>query len=73
MDDELITLSIPASSVKRFYAVAKQFTGERLGQAFYNYFDLHKCSSHYSFRSKLYEADGKEARELIEQITDHSQ
>ena len=64
-------LFIPASSVKQFYAMPKSPT-LRLGQAFYDHFKLWKHHDK-EFTNRLYQADGKDAKELIEQITDFNQ
>lgn len=63
-------VSISATLVKQFFAEFNtgQYEGQRLGQAFYNHFKLHRCAS--SVNPKLYEADGALARKLIEAITD---
>lgn len=42
------------------------FNGQRLGQAFYNHFNLHKMSSSKALND-LYEADGDKAKALIVQ------
>lgn len=43
------------------------FEGQRLGQAFYNHFRLHRVSDQ-SLLMGLYEADGKKARNEIRRI-----
>ncbi|MFY1662880.1 hypothetical protein [Pseudomonas sp. Pseu.R1] len=40
------------------------FEQQRLGQAFYNHFELHKITDQAALRS-LYEADGEKASSLI--------
>ena len=40
------------------------FQGQRLGQAFYNFFDLHRLSNQEQL-CNLYELDGDEARMVI--------
>ncbi|MCI8211956.1 hypothetical protein AUC61_20695 [Pseudomonas sp. S25] len=47
----------------RLFAIGR-FEHQRLGQAFYNYFNLHKLSDQASLRG-LYEADGTKASGLI--------
>lgn len=44
-----------------------QFGGQRLGQAFYNHFHLHKLSDQ-SVLQGLYEADGEKAGALIARV-----
>ncbi|MBC8995369.1 hypothetical protein IAI51_02365 [Pseudomonas sp. N40(2020)] len=43
------------------------FEGQRLGQAFYNHFRLHRLSDQ-SLLMELHAADGKKAREQIRRI-----
>ncbi|WP_440093628.1 hypothetical protein ACTACL_07475 [Pseudomonas syringae] len=43
------------------------FKQQRLGQAFYNFFDLHKLADQTLLRG-LYEADGKKATAIISKI-----
>lgn len=50
----------------------KKFGNQRLGQAFYNHFDLHKMTDQNSLRN-LYEKDGREATSLIGLLFDFSQ
>lgn len=47
----------------RLWAIGS-FEHQRLGQAFYNHFNLHKLTDQASLRG-LYEADGKKASGLI--------
>lgn len=47
------------------------FAQQRLGQAFYNYFQLHKLNDQ-RFLSGLYEADGRIAQALIARLFDVS-
>lgn len=43
--------------------------GQRLGQAFYNYFNLHKLTNQYALLG-LYEKDGSEAKALLRHLFD---
>lgn len=43
------------------------FQQQRLGQAFYNFFNLHKVTDQ-TLLTSLYEADGKKATALISRI-----
>lgn len=49
--------------------------GLRLGQAFHQHFKLDKITNEENkiFCDRLYEADGDEARKMIETITDYGQ
>jgi hypothetical protein len=44
-----------------------KFNGQRLGQAFYNHFNMHKICDQTRLRS-LYQKDGDEATALIKQL-----
>lgn len=44
-----------------------RYRGQRLGQAFYNEYNLHRLSDQASLKG-LYEADGEKAKALIDQI-----
>ena len=46
---------------------AGTYRGQRLGQALYNEYNLHRLSDQDSLRG-LYEADGEKAKALIRQI-----
>lgn len=48
-----------------------EFKGQRLGQAFYNHFELHKVSNQEQFND-LYELDDVEAVVMINLIFDFS-
>lgn len=41
-----------------------KFEGQRLGQAFYNHFHLHRLTDQTSLQN-LYDTDGKKARRVI--------
>lgn len=43
------------------------FPQQRLGQAFYNFFNLHKLADQ-TLMTELYEADGKKATALISRV-----
>lgn len=61
--------------VREFYYKwdCEEFPHLRMGQAFYNYFDLHKMQSDREWFDCLYQADGVEASRLINSITDNTQ
>jgi len=44
-----------------------QFGNQRYGQAFYNYFNLHKLADQVGLRN-MYELDGDAARKVIGQV-----
>jgi len=44
-----------------------KFDNQRLGQAFYNYFSLHKLSDQSKLRN-LYEKDGQDAQKIIGEV-----
>lgn len=46
---------------------ADNFKGQRLGQAFYDYFQLHKLADQDQLRG-LYEKDGSDAHKVIGQV-----
>ena len=45
----------------------RSFQEQRLGQAFYNYFHLHKLTNH-AFLDAFYESDGEKALSMISSI-----
>lgn len=47
----------------------KEYQGQRIGQAFYNYFNLHKMSNQDALNG-LYETDGDNAMLLIQELFD---
>ena len=65
-------LRIPSSSVKKFFSEGVP-DGLRTGQAFHQYFKLEKHTGDKEWLDKLYEADSKEAKAMILEITDESQ
>ncbi|MGE8147431.1 hypothetical protein ACQKP7_19905 [Pseudomonas frederiksbergensis] len=46
---------------------AGHFSGQRLGQAFYNHFKLHRLADQQPLKG-LYEADGHSAIKIIERV-----
>ena len=67
-------MKISKTLVDEFYRIRDQtkvYSEQRIGQAFYNHFDLHKVNSEKVELSKLYEADGQEARKIITSMTDY--
>lgn len=70
------TLRFSRSLIETFFKVYKldpQYRGQRIGQAFYNYFTLHKHTGDKHELDRLYEMDGEPARKWIEQHTDYQQ
>ncbi|WP_256677620.1 hypothetical protein [Pseudomonas sp. PB103] len=62
----LAPLEIERAAFDDFFSQwdAGTFEGQRLGQAFYNHFRLHRLTDQTPL-SGLYAADGKKARKLI--------
>jgi hypothetical protein len=60
------SLQIERAAYEEFARLWSQgrFEHQRLGQAFYNHFNLHKLADQAPLR-RLYEADGEKASELI--------
>lgn len=68
-------LTYSATTVKEFkkeLLTTDAYTEQRIGQAFFNYMEMHKVTSpeNQGFLAKLYEADGREAWKLIDSHTD---
>jgi hypothetical protein len=61
-----LSLQIERTAYNEFFRLWSQgsFKHQRLGQAFYNQFNLHKLHDQDSLR-KIYEAEGKKASRLI--------
>lgn len=51
---------------KDYHAAQKQL-GVRYGQAFHNYFRLHKCEQHREICDKLWNLDGQKAIAFIDE------
>lgn len=62
-------LELESARYEEFRALWMQaaFEEQRLGQAFYNYFKLHKLKRQFHLH-ELYEADGEKALALIQRI-----
>ncbi|AOS37828.1 MULTISPECIES: hypothetical protein [Pseudomonas] len=62
-------LEIECATYNDFLSLWDQgtFDRQRFGQAFYNYFQLHKLDDQ-SYLSGLHEADGKKARAVISRV-----
>lgn len=60
------------SLVSEFYAKFKNgdYAGQRLGQAFFNHFNLHKMNDNYL--ENIYNVDDASARAIIAAMTDHN-
>lgn len=69
---DMPTLKISNSEIQKFYAQRERESGLRLGQQFFVYFGLDKITSiaNYVAMNRIYEADGAEAKKLIEAVTD---
>jgi hypothetical protein len=61
--------SIEKKAVERFFRNFNHglFPSQRVGQAFYNEFNLHKLSDQDALKG-LWQADGEEAEKLIREI-----
>lgn len=61
------SLTFSASLVQKFWEAweAGTYTGQRVGQAFYNHFNLHKVTSDKPALDRVYELDGQPARAWI--------
>ena len=59
----------PKSRVNEFYSQIKN-NGQRLGQQFYDFMKLDKCSERY-ICDKIYELDGPELYQFIERMIDN--
>ena len=66
------SFTIPKSSITEFFKHYHPIFGLRLGQAFYQVFELGKMTQDKAFTQALYQADGDKARALIRQITDEN-
>ena len=66
-------LKISWSEIVEFHKV-KHPNNIRLGQAFYNYFKLHKIKNKEDMKvcDKLWSLDGKEAQKIIDSVTDYT-
>lgn len=71
MADQQIQMSIEKEAFDEFSIRFKKglYGRQRLGQAFYNYFNLHKLTNQDGLLG-LYEKDGSEARALIRHLFD---
>lgn len=65
------SFTIPATRVKQFQTHFKSTTGLRVGQAFHQFMQLEKLTSHREFCERLYQADDDKAWAIILSITDH--
>jgi len=63
-------ITLEAKSLNKFYMLFNHnnFKGQRLGQAFFNHFDLHKMKRHEQFEKLYQETDSKKARNLISKL-----
>ncbi|MBD9618318.1 hypothetical protein ABH908_005944 [Pseudomonas frederiksbergensis] len=69
MANGITPLVLEKNAYQEFHAMhrAGNFSGQRLGQAFYNHFKLHRLSDQQQLKG-LYEADGKSALKIIERV-----
>lgn len=69
--ESTLKLEIEHAAYAEFLRLWDQGTSaqQRLGQAFYNYFQVHKVNDQ-RFLSGLYEADGRKAKALIVRLFD---
>lgn len=65
MEDK-ITIEIPKSRFDEFCKIAKEPNGQRFGQRFYNFMELHKVTSpaNQGWADKLYNATDVQGRGL---------
>lgn len=65
-------MKISRSLVVNFYKKYNMggYPYQRIGQAFYHHFELHKSEEWCGIGNTLYEKDGDEARALIDELTD---
>lgn len=69
MANDITQLVLEKNAYEDFHAMHRtgSFSGQRLGQAFYNHFELHRLSDQQRLAG-LYEADGKSALKIIERV-----
>ena len=69
--EEPVTMSIEGAKWAEFCKAykSKEYGDQRIGQAFYNYFNLHKMSNQDALKG-LYETDGDKAMSLIRELFD---
>lgn len=62
-------IQLERAQLREFHSLRSKgkFSGQRLGQAFYNHFQLHKLADQTQLRG-LYEADGQQAHQIICQV-----
>lgn len=63
-------MSLEQEAFNRFmneFKYSDTYKGQRLGQAFYNHFNLHKLSDQESLKN-LYERDGEHAKAIIREL-----
>ncbi|MBK5512528.1 hypothetical protein [Pseudomonas sp. TH15] len=67
--DSHSSLEIDSAAYEHFLSLWElgKFEGQRLGQAFYNHFRLHRLSDQTPLQG-LYEADGKKALKVIGEV-----
>lgn len=68
----MMTMEIELTEYNKFMDGYKKRThqGLRLGQAFFDHFQLHKSTSYKDIADKLYELDGREATAFIREHFD---
>lgn len=68
-----VTCTFSATMVQEFWEAFAEgkYGSQRIGQAFYNHFDLHKVVSDKTGLDKLYEMDGAVARAWIANHTNY--
>jgi hypothetical protein len=63
-------ITIEAKSLNMLFK-HNNFRGQRLGQAFFNHFQLHKMKEHEQFNKLYQEKDEEKARQLIRELVIH--
>jgi hypothetical protein len=64
----MVSMSLDKARYQEFQRLYKagRFSGQRVGQAFFNHFNLHICTQNKPQLDRLYLLDGEVARQQIE-------
>lgn len=67
-----VVISIEKAKLDEFYRLynSNRFSGQRLGQAFFNHFELHKCVQYKPQLDRLYNMDGDSAKHYISMLVE---
>lgn len=68
----IVAMQIERAKLDEFFKLYKNnmFSGQRLGQAFYNHFDLHKVQQNRPQLDRLYNMDNEAAKTHIRRLAD---